>query len=372
MTDRVPAGQPSLLARLRPRKVVLFRASRIGDFVCATPAFRAFRAALPDAEITLVGLPLVADLAARCPSLDRFEPFPGMPGIAEQFFEARRSVEFFGRLQAERFDVAVQMHGSGVYANPIVLMFGARATAGFVRPGDPPGRLDAALPMPTGMPEIARLLALAEFLGAPSCGSRTEIAVWLDDRQRAAAALAGTVCPLVGLHAGARDAIKRWAPDRFAETANRLLQHHGGTAIVLGGPEEAERCSRVAACLRVPHVDLQGTRSLGEVAATVARLDLLISNDSGPAHLAYAFGTPTVTIFGGTDPHRWRPLVPGPFRFLSHDVDCRPCDYASCPLEQSCLDDVTVDEVVAAAAELITARKNAIARRRLPPRRTLS
>jgi hypothetical protein len=77
--------ESTLLRRVRPRKVALFRASRIGDFICATPAFRALRAALPDAEISRIAVPLVAELAARCRSIDRFEAFPGMPGIAGQF-----------------------------------------------------------------------------------------------------------------------------------------------------------------------------------------------------------------------------------------------------------------------------------------------
>src|SRR5690349_14126230 len=108
-----------LLARLPepPRKVALVRASRLGDFVCATPAFRALRGALPDAEITLIGLPLVRDLVTRSRHLDRFEPFPGYPGIADQFFDARRTTAFLERMQAEAFDLAIQMQWTGVYAN---------------------------------------------------------------------------------------------------------------------------------------------------------------------------------------------------------------------------------------------------------------
>src|SRR2546429_9284713 len=88
---------PGLLSRFQqpPRKVVLLRASRIGDFICATPAFRALRAALPNAEISMITLPMLRDLALRSPYLDRFIAFPGFPGIAEQFFDARRTLRFF-------------------------------------------------------------------------------------------------------------------------------------------------------------------------------------------------------------------------------------------------------------------------------------
>src|SRR5437588_9139402 len=98
---------PGLLSRLPkiPHKVALVRASRIGDFICATPAFRAIRNALPQAEITMITLPMLRDLVMRSPYLDKFVAFPGFPGIAEQLFDARRSIHFFQEMQAEQFDL---------------------------------------------------------------------------------------------------------------------------------------------------------------------------------------------------------------------------------------------------------------------------
>ena len=88
---------PGLLSRLPepPHKIILLRASRIGDFLCATPAFRALRKALPGTEITMITLPMLQDLVMRSPDLDRFVAFPGFPGIAEQFFDACRTIHFF-------------------------------------------------------------------------------------------------------------------------------------------------------------------------------------------------------------------------------------------------------------------------------------
>jgi ADP-heptose:LPS heptosyltransferase len=145
-----------------PRKVAFLRASRIGDFICATPAFRALRAALPEAEITIVTLPILKDLALRSLYLDRFAAFPGFPGIAEQFFEARTATRFIVRMQAEQFDLAIQMQGSGVYSNPFTLLLGAKKTAGFIREGDSPGLLDAALPLPVEGLEIDQVLAAVD------------------------------------------------------------------------------------------------------------------------------------------------------------------------------------------------------------------
>lgn len=130
--QRFEAG---FLARLPepPRKVAILRASRVGDFLCATPAYRA---ALPASHITLITLPMLRDLAERLPYFDRVVDFPGFPGIAEQLFEPGRFAAFLHAMRAERFDLAIQMQGSGVNSNPFLLLLGAHYTAGFVRSGD--------------------------------------------------------------------------------------------------------------------------------------------------------------------------------------------------------------------------------------------
>jgi len=346
---------PGLLSRLptAPRKVVLVRASRIGDFVCATPAFRALRAALPQAEITLIALPFVRDLLARSPHLDRFVAFPGFPGIAEQFFEARQAVGFFRRMQTERFDLAVQMHGSGVYANPFTLMLGARVTAGFIREGDPAGRLDGALPMPRRGHEVQRVLALTTFLGAPPQGEEVEFPLWPEDRAAAEELLAEAERPLIGLHPAAREATKRWAPERFAAVGAALRRRYGGTLVVLGGPEERPTSERVVQHAGGPCLNLTGRISLGELGGILERLAVLVTNDSGPAHIAYALGTPTVTVFGGTDPAMWGPPGGGRYRVLAHAVSCRPCDDAVCPVGYTCLRGMTVLQAIDAAADIL-------------------
>lgn len=346
---------PGLLTRLpeAPRRVALLRPARIGDFICAIPAFRALRAALPGAEITVIALPLLRDLAQRIPYLDRFAAFPGYPGLAEQFFEARRTLRFFREMQEQRLDLAVQMHGSGVNSNPFALMLGARATAGFVRPGDGPGRLDAALPLPATGHEVWRLLALARFLGAEPQGEATAFPLWEADHARAETLLRRARRPLLGLHPGARSATRRWPLERFAALGGQLCQRHGGTLVVVGGPEERARGDRLAALAGGPALNLCGALSLPVLGAVLVRLALFVTNDSGPAHLAYAFGVPTVTIVGGEDSERYGPPRDGPFRVVRHEVPCRPCDEAVCPVDYHCLHAVTVQRVVVAARELV-------------------
>jgi ADP-heptose:LPS heptosyltransferase len=339
--------------------VVLVRASRIGDFVCAVPAFGALRAALPSAEIALIGLPFVRDLCARLPSLDRFIPFGGFPGIAEQFFKPGRAVRFFSRMQAEKYDLAIQMHGTGVFSNIYALMLGARFTAGFIREGDSPGMLDAAYPMPASGHEVQKLLAFTLFLGAPPVSEAPVFPLLARDRARAQMLLADAGPPYIGLHLFARKPEKCWPDERFMEAARRLRADHRGTIVLIGGKDNGTAARTVAGRIGPACLDLTGMTSIGTLGAVVDRLAVLLTNDSGPAHIAYALGTPTVTVFGETDPERWGPPARGPFRVIKRMLPCSPCREDTCDSGYACLRSIGVDEVVQAATEVFGANARA-------------
>jgi ADP-heptose:LPS heptosyltransferase len=307
---RAPAG---LLARLAPRKIALLRASRLGDFVCTGPALRALRAGAPRAEIVLVTLPLLRELAERRPEIDRFAAFPGFPGIAQQLFRARPALAFLRRMQAERFDLAVQLQGSGVYANPFTLLLGAAVTAGFVRAEDDPSALDAALVWPEHGHEVERLLALMRHLGAPPVDPRPDFPLRQGDRRAAQALLASLPRPWIGLHAGSHDPRRRWPRERFARVGRALLRWTGGTVLVLGSGAESRDALELAAAIGPGACNLAGCTSLATLGGVIGELGLLVSSDSGPAHIGYALGTPTIGIYrrGGTE--RYGPPAGGPF-----------------------------------------------------------
>ncbi len=257
-------------------------------------------------------------------------------------------------MQAEHFDLAMQMQGSGVNSNPFMLMLGARYTAGFIRQGDAPGLLDAALPWPHHGYEIQRMLSMLRFLGIDAHCTNTEFPLWPQDSLDAERLLASAKRPLIGLHTAARDATRRWPLERFLSVAKILHHRHGGTIVMLG--EQSEQCvgevvARIigaGSCL-----NLAGKTSLPVLGAVIAHLSLLVTNDSGPAHITYALKTPTVTIFGGASPEAYAPLQNGPFRVVLHEVPCRPCSYAVCPIGNACLRAVTIEDVLAAAEEVI-------------------
>ena len=346
---------PGLLSRLTesPRKIVLLRASRIGDFLCATPSYRALRKALPDAEITMITLPMLQDLVLRSPHLDRFVAFPGYPGIAEQFFDACRTLCFFQKMLEERFDLAIQMQGTGAYSNTFMLLLGSQVTAGFIRPEDSPGRLDAALRYPQQVHEVESVLALTTFLGVPAQGKGIEFPLWPSDHEEAATLLEQVESPLIGLHPTARDATRRWALDRFGEVGYELRRRFGGTVVILGEEEDLATGNVLSKLVGEPCLNVMGKTSLPILGAVIARLSVLVTNDTGPAHIAYALGTPTVTIFGASNPQRYGPLQDGSFRVLANPVHCRPCGLARCPIGYTCLEGVTVPQVIEASEQII-------------------
>lgn len=348
MTDQFT---PGFLTRLPepPQKVALLKASRIGDFINSTPAFRAFRRALPQAEISMITLPILRDIAMRSPNFDRYIEFPGYPGLAEQFFDARKVASFFQAMQAEQFDLAVQMQGSGVNSNPFMLMLGAKHTVGFIRPGDPTGLLDAAIPLPEVGYEVERILTLPLFLGAPLQGRKPEFHLWNEDHKAAGDLLAAATPPLIGMHPSARDPARCWPLDRYVEVGQTLLARHGGTIVMLGEQAEHAVAEEMAQQMGGAYLNLTGKTSLPVLGAIIDRLSVLITNDTGPAHIAYALAAPTVTIFSVGDPERNGPILDGPFRILVPPCPCRQFESPRCLPENRCLLSITVPQVVEAA-----------------------
>ncbi len=128
-----------------------------------------------------------------------------------------------------------------------------------------------------------------------------------------------------------------------------LQQQYGGTVVVIGGTDEWQLAERVAQGIGGASLNLAGRTSLTVLGAVVEQLAVLVTNDSGPTHVAYALSIPTVTVFGGTNPAVWGPLEADQHAVLAHEVSCRPCDYGECPVGYTCLEGVTVKQVVEVA-----------------------
>jgi ADP-heptose:LPS heptosyltransferase len=143
--------------------------------------------------------------------------------------------------------------------------------------------------------------------------------------------------PLVGLHPGARSAARRWPVEYFAEVGDVLARRHGATIVVTAGPAEGDLANAVISRMTGPAINLAERTTIGGLAALLQSIDLFISNDTGPAHLAVALDRPSITIFGPADRRRWAPLDQGRHRVAFHDVPCSPCPHLDCPIDHRCL-----------------------------------
>jgi heptosyltransferase-2 len=158
---------------------------------------------------------------------------------------------------------------------------------------------------------------------------------------------------LLGLAPGAAyGPAKCWPAERYAAAAAELLDRGLEAAVLLGGPGEAEACAAVESGLAGrPVVNLAGRTGLGQALALLGRLELFLTNDSGLMHAAAALGTPTVAVFGSTNPVTTGPLGPR-VRVVRRPADCSPCLRTHCPTDLRCFTTIEPGEVAQAGAEL--------------------
>lgn len=298
---------------LAPRRICVFRALPLGDMVCAGPALRALRRRYPEARITLVGLPSARDFVKRMGDcVDDLAAFPGWPGLPGAPLHLSALPGFVQDMRTRRFDLAVQLHGSGALTNAVVRSFGARVLAAHC-PGDgrPWTEREAYWPYPEHLHEVHRNLHLVARLGANVDDDRVSFPLLESDeaelkrrRPDLAALPAGRyVC----LHAGARDKVKRWPIERFAEVGDGLAAR-GWRVVLTGNAAEAQLVARLALRMHQPAVPAACNLSVGALAMLLSRATLLISNDTDVAHVAAGLGLPSVVVFYATEPRRWAPL----------------------------------------------------------------
>ena len=308
----------------RDPRILIFRALSLGDMLCVVPALRALRGALPQARISLCGLAWAAEFAAHFPRyIDEFIEFPGYPGLTERSPDLFALPSFLKRMQDRRFDLAIQLHGSGRITNPLVASFGARRTAGHFEPGSFCPDAGYFLPYADRKAEIWRHIELMTHLGFEPRGDHLEFHVGDDDDIRWQAVMdekgIDPDLPLILLHPGANAEWRRWPPSAFARLGDSL--HEIGCQIgITGSRSEAGLVRKVTSAMKNEAHDLAGsTPGIGVLAAAIRHASLLVSGDTGVAHLACAVDCPSVVIFMRSDQEGWPPLDR-----VRHRVVCRP------------------------------------------------
>jgi heptosyltransferase-2 len=363
-----------------PEKILVRGLNWLGDAVMSTPALLRLRQARPSAQITLLSPEKLAVLWEEQPFLDRVLTFAGSESIWSVSQRLRR--ENFSEAVAfpNSFRSALELRLAGIPRRVGL----ARRGRGFLFTRPLPPRPDAA-PMrrrsasevrrrlercapaaafPTGAHHIHDYLHLTSELGASSEPLPPHI--FLSDEKAAEIcqklglknATAGR--PWFGLNPGAEyGPAKRWPAERFIAAAIQLQKETRCRWLIFGGPGDAVLAEKIAAGLLAAGgepdgvVNLAGKTSLRELAAALKICRLLLTNDTGPMHLAAALGTPLIVLFGSTSPELTGPLFSPQAQILRMPVPCAPCFRRECPIDLRCLNGIDTAQVVQAARRIL-------------------
>ncbi|GAA4893021.1 glycosyltransferase family 9 protein [Actinomycetospora straminea] len=289
-----------------PPTAVVLRDLGLGDLLVAVPALRLLRRALPAHEIVLVAPDALASLVARLPEVDTHV----------------RDLLSYSSEDHARTDVAVNLHGKGPESHARLDALAPRRRIGHAAPGwDGPAWTDDP-----ARPERRRWcdLLAATGLVAPDDARAGADDLTLPGRR----AVPGG--PVV-VHPGAAFGSKRWPPERFAACAAALAAQ-GHAVVVTGGPGERALTAEVVARAGLPDdADLGGRTDLTGLLDLVAAASLVLAGDTGISHVATAFGTPSVTLFGPVLPTQWGPPPGGPHVVLGDDAARRGERFADDP-----------------------------------------
>jgi len=362
LDDLISEAAPARTGVSPPRRVLLVKPSSLGDVIHALPVAVALKEAFPGVEVDwVVGRPY-AELVAAQPAVERTLLFERRRWGGWGFWHHRREWRnLVARLREAKYDVAIDLQG---LARSAALTRASRAPARVgLTTAREFGRFAYTVAVRPRHPEahaVDRYLQTLRALGVtPPAEPRFELAVPEHARRRVDALLAEELVAeeIVCVAPGARWETKRWPAERFAQVAAGLARCHGPggqdnvRVIVVGTEDDAERARVVTEGVGEQALDWTGRTSLVELAALLERSALLLTNDSGPMHLAAAVGTPLVAVFGPTNPSRTGPYGERAV-VVTSAAHCAPCYRRQCE-RLVCLREVRVESVLHHAQALL-------------------
>jgi len=349
--------------RRRPpvRRILLMRLERIGDLLMVIDAIRDARTAWPAAEIDLAVGSWNAPVASLVPGISRVVTADA-PWLARDTpGDSWRTLIAKARAwRSQRYDLVVNFEPD-IRSNLLAWLSAAPARFGYSSGGGGSLLTDATVYDQRSHVSMnaQRLIARAAQGHDLPGGTSSRLALPREASSRARNMLRALPRPMVGIHASGGRESKQWHLDRFAAAARAIVDARGGTIVLTGSAGDRPLIDRVAADLAgVRVIDAGGTVDLVTLAALLAELDVLVTGDTGPMHLAAAVGTPVVALFGPSNPERYGPIGEA-HRVLRVDLPCSPCGQVRLPPERcrghvpECLDRINVERVVAAALDVI-------------------
>jgi heptosyltransferase-2 len=355
-----------------PAKILVVQPNWVGDAVMATPALRALRELYPNSQISYLLRRYVKPMYTAMPWWDRLITYRTGKSQGKA---GRGLFDLAARLRAAKFEMAVLLTNSFKTAL-LCKVAGIDRIVGYDRDGRGFLLSDKLLPAKergkfVPSPMVTYYLGLAQYLGSRNRELKLEL--FVTEKERAAAqsvfVRAGLDAelyrpgeqgkpPLVLLNPGAQyGEAKCWLPEHFAQLGDRLVEELGATVLLSGAPRERRIIESLLRHMKHMPVDLSAKgMTLGGLKEIVRRCDLMVTNDTGPRHIAAAFDVPVVTVFGPTHPE-WTEIYFPKERKVAVKVFCGPCQKKKCPLDHRCMVRVTPGMVYEQAVELLGGAK---------------
>jgi len=351
------------------KRVVVRGTNWVGDAVMTIPALRELRRVLPDAHLTLATRSWAEGLFADADFLDDLLIYDRGPRDLRAV--ARQTRQW----QRRRFDLAL------LFQNAFEAALIAAAARVPVRIGyATDGRrmlLTHALPLPGWRDErhevfyYLNLVAELERLlyGATAVEEHApQFALGVSETRKTVAReflLSEGLkkdAPLVALCPGSTNSrAKRWPAERYAALADRFISETGANILLVGSQDELEVSREVEARMVNRPIVLTGRTDLAQAVAVLSLADVLITNDTGPAHIAAALNRPTLVIFGPTDPRTTRPFSPVA-EIVRRPPECAPCMLRDCPIDHRCMTAISPDEVFQRSVSMMKSRLAEVSR----------
>jgi lipopolysaccharide heptosyltransferase II len=347
------------------RNVLCVRLDYMGDVLMATPAIRAVRESAAGRRITLLTSGGGAAVASRIPEVDDIIEYaaPWMKSSAPHAPDT--DLAMIRTLQSRRFDAAVIFTTYSQSALPAALLCQLagiplrlahcrenpyQMLTHWVRESEPHQRVRH---------EVRRQLDLVEYVGCRTPNELLSFRISAEDAawagQRLQAIGIDSSCRWILLHPGATAASRRYPPKQWAAVARELVARLDFPLVFTGDANERELVDEIRSAVPGTCHSLAGELDIGKLGAVVARASVMISNNTGPAHIAAAVGTPLIDLYALTNPQHTPWQVP--HRVLYHMVPCRNCYQSICPQgHHDCLTKVMPERVVDATVELLTER----------------
>jgi heptosyltransferase II len=339
------------------KRILVTRTDRIGDVVLSLPAIKAARKAFPDAYIAVMVQSRIDDLLKGNPDINEvivYDKNKKHKGFL-------RNISFVKQLRLKRFDTALILHTTK-RVNLICFLAGIPRRIGYAR-----GKADFLL---TDRIEYTKKLGekheaeysldILRHIGIDPEFSNPIIYVQSQDEQKAEEILKGLYVNkgerFAILHPGASCPSKMWPLENFAKIGDMLTENFKIKTMINLAPSQAYLGEKVRDMMDNKPVFFCGPTTLGELAALFKRASLVISNDSGPVHIASGVGVPVISIFGrnqkGLSPTRWKPLGTNAIA-IHKDVGCDNCLAHDCKKDFLCLKAITAEKVMEEAVKLL-------------------